>query len=52
MTTDRTLAFVDPAGFTALTDAHGDQAAIDLVDAFAAPAADPDRHLAAQREGS
>lgn len=34
MTTDRTIAFVDLAGFTALTEVHGDQAAVDLVDAF------------------
>ena len=31
---ERTIAFVDLAGFTALTDAHGDQAAVDLIDAF------------------
>ncbi len=34
MTTDRTIAFVDLAGFTALTDVHGDEAAADLVDDF------------------
>ena len=33
-TIDRTVVFVDLAGFTALTDAHGDEAAVDLVDAF------------------
>lgn len=31
---ERTVAFVDLAGFTALTDAHGDSAAVDLIDAF------------------
>ena len=31
---DRTVVFVDLAGFTALTDVHGDEAAVDLVDAF------------------
>lgn len=34
MTTERTIAFVDLAGFTALTDVHGDEAAADLVDDF------------------
>ncbi len=34
MSLQRTIAFVDLAGFTALTDAHGDQAAVDLVDDF------------------
>lgn len=34
MTTERTIAFVDLAGFTALTDVHGDEAAVDLVDDF------------------
>ena len=34
MTVERTIAFVDLAGFTALTDAHGDEAAADLVDVF------------------
>ena len=34
MSTDRTIAFVDLAGFTALTDVHGDEAAVDLVDDF------------------
>jgi class 3 adenylate cyclase/YHS domain-containing protein len=33
-TIHRTVAFVDLAGFTALTDVHGDEAAVDLVDAF------------------
>lgn len=32
MTTERTIAFVDLAGFTALTEIHGDHAAVDLVD--------------------
>lgn len=36
MTVERTIAFVDLAGFTALTEAHGDQAAVDLVESFAA----------------
>jgi adenylate cyclase len=31
---ERTVAFVDLAGFTALTEAHGDDAALDLVDEF------------------
>ncbi len=34
MTTQRTIAFVDLAGFTALTEVHGDEAAADLVDDF------------------
>ena len=34
MTIERTIAFVDLAGFTALTDVHGDEAAADLVDDF------------------
>ena len=34
MTTERTIAFVDLAGFTALTDAHGDEAAVDLLENF------------------
>jgi adenylate cyclase len=33
---ERTIAFVDLAGFTALTEVHGDAAAVDLLDAFAA----------------
>ena len=33
---DRTIAFVDLAGFTALTDAHGDDPAVELVTAFVA----------------
>lgn len=40
MTVERTIAFVDLAGFTALTDVHGDHAAVDLVDAFTAAARD------------
>lgn len=39
MSEARTIAFVDLAGFTALTEAHGDDAAVDLVDAFTALAA-------------
>ncbi|MGK2930473.1 MAG: adenylate/guanylate cyclase domain-containing protein [Acidimicrobiales bacterium] len=31
---EATVAFVDLAGFTALTDAHGDRAAVDLVSRF------------------
>ena len=31
---ERTFAFVDLAGFTALTEAHGDHAAIDVVERF------------------
>ena len=34
MSTDRTIAFVDLAGFTALTEAHGDQVAVDLIETF------------------
>lgn len=39
MTPERTIAFVDLAGFTALTDVHGDNAAVDLVDNFTTIAA-------------
>lgn len=35
---ERTIAFVDLAGFTALTDVHGDDAAVELIDVFAAAA--------------
>jgi adenylate cyclase len=35
---DRTIAFVDLAGFTALTEVHGDDAAVDLLDTFTASA--------------
>jgi len=35
---DRTIAFVDLAGYTALTEAHGDHASIDLLDEFTANA--------------
>ena len=38
MTVERTIAFVDLAGFTALTEVHGDAAAIDLLDTFSAVA--------------
>lgn len=31
----RTIAFIDLAGFTALTEAHGDHAALEMVDDFA-----------------
>lgn len=40
MTVERTIAFVDLAGFTALTDAHGDDAAADLIESFTALALD------------
>lgn len=40
MTGERTIAFVDLAGFTALTDVHGDEAAVDLVDDFTSIAID------------
>lgn len=39
MTFERTIAFVDLAGFTALTDAHGDDAALEVVDTLSALAA-------------
>lgn len=35
--TVRTFAFVDLAGFTALTEVHGDEAAVDVVGAFFDP---------------
>ena len=31
---ERTIAFVDLAGFTALTEVHGDNAAVDVLDTF------------------
>ena len=34
MTDERTIGFVDLAGFTALTEVHGDHAAVDLLDVF------------------
>ena len=34
MTAEKTVAFVDLAGFTALTAVHGDQAAVDVIDEF------------------
>lgn len=40
MSSERTIAFVDLAGFTALTEAHGDRAALDLIDTFARSATD------------
>lgn len=40
MTESRTIAFVDLAGFTALTEVHGDDTAVELVDTFAAAARD------------
>ena len=36
MTAERTVAFVDLAGFTALTAVHGDHAAVDVIDEFTA----------------
>ena len=39
MSEQRTIAFVDLAGFTALAEAHGDHAALDLLDTFAGTAA-------------
>ena len=38
MSLERTIVFVDLAGFTALTEAHGDDAAVDLLDTFTAAA--------------
>lgn len=35
---ERTIAFVDLAGFTALTEVHGDNAAVELIDTFVASA--------------
>lgn len=34
MNVDRTIAFVDLSGFTALTEVHGDDAAVDILDSF------------------
>lgn len=34
MNVERTIAFVDLAGFTALTEVHGDAAAVDLLESF------------------
>lgn len=34
VTEERTIAFVDLAGFTALTEAHGDTTAVQLIDTF------------------
>lgn len=45
---ERTIAFVDLAGFTALTDVHGDEAAVDLIDDFTALAADACRRAGAE----
>lgn len=44
----RTIAFVDLAGFTALTEAHGDDAAVDLVDAFTGVATEAVRGAGAE----
>lgn len=48
MTVDRTIAFVDLAGFTALTDVHGDEAAVDLVEGFTALATNACRDAGAE----
>jgi adenylate cyclase len=40
VTVERTIAFVDLAGFTALTEVHGDDAAVELVEGFTALSAD------------
>jgi adenylate cyclase len=40
MTIERTIAFVDLAGFTALTEVHGDEAAVDLIEDFTVLALD------------
>lgn len=47
MTTERTIAFVDLAGFTALTDVHGEDAAVDVVHRFTALARDACRDAGA-----
>jgi len=39
-TVERTFSFVDLAGFTALTEAHGDLDAVDLLDRFISLARD------------
>jgi adenylate cyclase len=39
LTLERTIAFVDLAGFTALTEVHGDHAAVDLIEEYSALAA-------------
>ena len=38
MSDDRTIAFIDLAGYTALTEVHGDHASLDLLDVFTANA--------------
>jgi adenylate cyclase len=48
VTVDRTIAFVDLAGFTALTDVHGDEAAVDLVEGFTALATNACRDAGAE----
>jgi class 3 adenylate cyclase/YHS domain-containing protein len=48
MTTERTIAFVDLAGFTALTEVHGDGAALDLIDALTDAARDACRKAGAE----
>lgn len=40
MSDDRTIAFIDLAGYTALTEAHGDHASLDLLDEFTGNARD------------
>lgn len=43
-----TIGFVDLAGFTALTEVHGDQLAVDMLDAFVATAKDGVRSAGAE----
>jgi class 3 adenylate cyclase len=46
MTDERTIAFVDLAGFNALTEVHGDHATVDLLDVFGRSAATRSRRAA------
>ncbi len=48
MTEERTIAFVDLAGFTALTEVHGDTTAVELIDTFV----DTTRRAVARTEAS
>jgi adenylate cyclase len=48
MSAERTIAFVDLAGFTALTDVHGDDAAVELVEDFSHVAATAARAVGAE----
>lgn len=43
-----TIGFVDLAGFTALTEVHGDEVAVDMLDAFVATAEDGVRSAGAE----